>query len=136
MSLIYEAENSDFIFYHAKTFMCKNWAKLSPFKQSLKKGVVWLKISVISAWKIPLTYLSNSSRTQSHPVGYQHHQYFPSHIPHPLSSFWLDIKWNTNPLFGQLNIFKYVCSFFYPQIQGGAALSKIFLNSLLLFEDK
>lgn len=43
MSLIYEAENYDFAFYQAKNFMSKNWAKLSPFKQILKRKQLWLK---------------------------------------------------------------------------------------------
>lgn len=90
-----------------------------PVSKVLLKKCLWLKnlnnLSLNNFINLPIKFFQNpiALHWPSAPSVFFLSKLVTQIPPHPLSSFWLDIKWNINSLslFGQLNIFKYVGSF-------------------------
>lgn len=81
------------------------------------------------------------SKNPIHLFGHQYHQYFTSQssdkIPMTVIVIFLagfKIKYTPPLFFSQLNIFKHVCSFFCPWLQGSAATHMISLNACWWFD--
>ena len=134
-------KNYDFSFYRAKTFTWKNWTNLSPLKENLNARHSESKISVIKAWKFFTKLHIKFFKNPVHLFGHHYHQYFTSQssdkIPMTVTVIFLagsKIKYTPPLFFSQLNIFKHVCSFFCPWLQGSAATHMISLNACWWFD--